>query len=272
MTNINKLKRTILSGFLFLSVFVLFSCKTLKKNVIDNPVTVVKSPKNDIIDSVSKFSLEYKTLKIKFASEYITEEQNISIDGRLSIAKDSFIHLTLSPGMGIELARVLLTKDSVKFINRLKSEYFTGDYKFFKEKFGIDFDYFAIQSILTNEFFTYPNQKNVKSGMESYLFSNDSISAYFIKEFNTTDLHKISVNRKTYKISEIIAKYAGNYITLNYAGFNDIQGKLFPAEISAEILNKSGKTNFNLNYQKVTLNEEVSPSFKIGDNYTQIKF
>ena len=272
MTFNKKIINTSFFAVFLISVFSLVSCKSMKNNIKTEPVTNINSKKSELIDSVLQASLDYKTMKIKFGSEYITEEQNISIDGRISILRDSFIHVTLSPGMGIELARVLLTKDSVKFINRLKSEYFIGDYKFFKDKFGVDFDYFAIQSLITNKFFTYPNQSDVKSGLELYLFTNDSVSANFTKQINQTDKHQILINNKNYTITEIIAKYAQNNITLRYDNFIDIQGKLFPTVLNAEITGKTGKTNFNLNYQKVTLNEEVSPSFKIGDNYTQIKF
>ncbi len=41
--------------------------------------------------------------------------------------KDKAIFLSVAPFLGIEVARVLITPDTVKFINRLQSRFFVGD-------------------------------------------------------------------------------------------------------------------------------------------------
>ena len=65
----------------------------------------------------------YKSFK-SLNVEYSEDKGKTSLKGQLRIQSDSLIWLTFSPALGIEAARVLLTNDSVKFINRLNKTYF----------------------------------------------------------------------------------------------------------------------------------------------------
>lgn len=76
------------------------------------------------------------------------EKEIISLTAFIVNKKDSAIFITLNK-MGIEAARLLLTKDSVKYANHLSREYYWGDYSWLKKKSGLDADFFTMQALIT---------------------------------------------------------------------------------------------------------------------------
>ena len=60
---------------------------------------------------------------------------------------DSLIYLNLNRS-GIELARVVMTPDSVIYVNKLEHEYYAGDYQFLRRLFGFPLDFDMVQSLL----------------------------------------------------------------------------------------------------------------------------
>jgi len=63
--------------------------------------------------------------------------------------------------LGIEAARLYITQDSVYFMNRLKNEYATSSFGFFKKQFQVDLDFNTLQSLLTgNSINTLGNQQH----------------------------------------------------------------------------------------------------------------
>lgn len=60
---------------------------------------------------------------------------------------DSIIYLNLNKS-GIELARVVLTPDSVIYVNKLEHKYYQGDYEFIEKLFGLPLHFSHIQSLM----------------------------------------------------------------------------------------------------------------------------
>ena len=60
------------------------------------------------------------------------------IAGTIRIRKDSAIFISVAPFLGIEVARILITPDHVKMVNRLESTYFVGDMKLINEKVNLN--------------------------------------------------------------------------------------------------------------------------------------
>ncbi len=179
-------------------IVAICSCKT---TMIPGSKRLKPMKVQKLYDNIISNYLDYKTLSIKFSSKI---EENISFNGNLRIKSDSIIWISLSSIFGIEVARIMLTPDSLKFIDRLQKKYYTGDYKYLNKIFlsdeafpskvdppqaeaksdlsdetlvksdNIDLDYFTIQSILTNELFIYPYSSNTLEAIKDYKLYVDS--------------------------------------------------------------------------------------------------
>src|SRR5208283_696073 len=106
----------------------------------------------------------------KFSADYKNKGQKNSFNGQIRIRKDSVIWVSFSPALGIEVFRMMLTQDSVKFINRMNNTYFAGDYNYVNQYLNTNIDYDILQSFLTgNDLSFYENEK-FRAGVENGIY------------------------------------------------------------------------------------------------------
>ena len=88
--------------------------------------------------SLIKNKIQVKNIWVKKYNCEIRENwKRKDFYGDIKIVKDERILITVRSGLGIETARVLLTKDSVKIVDRMNKEVFCGGYEEMKRYFGL---------------------------------------------------------------------------------------------------------------------------------------
>lgn len=92
-----------------------------------------------------KITYDWVSYQMKISLE--KEEEKLAFQCYFVNRIDSIIYLNLNRS-GIELARVVLTPDSVIYVNKLEHEYYAGDYTFLRRVFGFPLDFNMTQSLL----------------------------------------------------------------------------------------------------------------------------
>ena len=85
------------------------SCRSTKttKNLIHKG-----SKRETLIESVESADFKFNWMSAKVSGKFSDSNQNFSFKGNMKIRKDSLIWISISPGLGLELGRVLLDLDS----------------------------------------------------------------------------------------------------------------------------------------------------------------
>ena len=133
----------------FLVVSVLFGCKT--SQVATKPSGLPTISTTQLLDSVRRNS-SYQFLSAKLSVNHSTEEKTQSFGVRARLKKDSIIWLSITPGLGIEAIRVVITPDSIKMLNRLEQKYFSESFERTNELLKMEVSFEVLQSALTGEF------------------------------------------------------------------------------------------------------------------------
>ena len=81
-----------------------------------------------------------------------TEEEDLAFQCFFVNRTDSLIYLNLHKS-GIELARVVLTPDSVTIVNKLQKEYYKGGYEVFVKMLGFPLTFPMVQSLMNGRDF-----------------------------------------------------------------------------------------------------------------------
>lgn len=89
----------------------------------------------------------YAWISYQMKVEMTEDEEKLAFQCFFVNRMDSLMYFNLHKS-GVELARVVLTPDSVIFVNKLEKEYYRGDYRFFGMLFGIPLNFNMIQSIM----------------------------------------------------------------------------------------------------------------------------
>ena len=273
----NKLSIKYISFFV-VTFFVLttFSCRS-PRSIMKIPIKE-KGPEY-LFTQLKKNELKFDWLTAKVNIEYIEDKKQTYFKAQLRIQKDSVIWMSFSPALGIEIARLMITKDSVKFINRVNKTYFIGDYKFVNDflKTNIDFDVF--QSFITGNDFQYYEKAEFKASVDNREYKLYTTSRHKLKEFvKQSDenpvvfIQNIWLNPDNFKITSVKIKEIekeNKKLEAFYNNFKMIDGQLFPVDVSFEISTEID-ISVSIDYSKIALNKSMRFPFKVPGKYDRI--
>lgn len=90
----------------------------------------------------------FKFLKGKIKFEYEMNGSGHKATASLRMAEDSLIWLSITPGLGIEVMRVLFTTDSLMFIDKINKDYASLSYDQLGDLIGIPINFRMVQAII----------------------------------------------------------------------------------------------------------------------------
>ena len=173
------------SSFVVLLLFVcLVSCRSAK-TVVKEKVELPNVTEGRLFKNVVDSALYFNTLYAKKIDLTLRDgEKENTLKAMLRIQRDSFIWVSVTAPLGIEVARVLFTPDSIKFISPREKEYFLSDYSYFSEKFDVDLTFDCFQKILSNHFFDFTSCTSLVDRNKRYKLdkSGDDYVLYSLEE------------------------------------------------------------------------------------------
>jgi hypothetical protein len=168
---------------LFLFCFFLFlRVKNQKKITLNNGKCILDFKNARTLTSNLKTNeLQFNWLKAKLSAEAVIDSSSNSFSISLRIKKDSIIWMSISK-LGIEGARVLITKDSVKFTNTLQNKYFKGDYAYISKLLNTELDFEMLQSLLVgNSVAFYDEDEKIKPGVHDCQYTLGTVRKFKMK-------------------------------------------------------------------------------------------
>ncbi len=141
-----------------------FSCKVQERDNVKLKIKA-RSPKF-LIKKLKENEFQFETISSK-ANVSVTDTvgKKTNFKTHLRIRKDSAIWLSISK-MSIEAARVIITADSVKILNRLNKEYFIGDFGYINKIFGTDLDYQMMEALLIGNSLDFEEKGRLNSRVD----------------------------------------------------------------------------------------------------------
>ncbi|GAB3508839.1 DUF4292 domain-containing protein [Emticicia fontis] len=228
---------------------------------IDTPTS---SPTSTTKVDVNPAEIDFKFLRIKSKVEYSSGSDNQSFPVTAHIEKDNKIWLSIS--VGLEVARGLITKDSIIFLDRLHRNYYKYDFATLSRQFNFNLSYDLVQSILIGNM-------PIKKREEDDITKQEGSFVIRQKENNVQIENFIAEpNLKLQKL--MAADTTGtSKMQIDYSNFQSINNFLFPQAIIAKIdAAKDDKTNqtlINLQHNRIEfLDESPGFSFSIPKGYS----
>ncbi len=263
---------------LLISIILLtISCGT-KKKIIDESAKITKEEKEQkrmekFVENITNNEIVFKTMQINTSGRVNFNSQSYRLKANIMVQSNEKIYISVVYLLGFEVAKILITKDSVKFLNKINSTYFSESFEQINKKFKTDFDYSIIENLITNKFTVYPKEDKLDY-LKKFRLTEDENN--FILEKQKKDSLNISykTNKSNYKIKNINIIDLNNKIKvqLNYTDFRDINKFLFPYKIIIGTEIKQQKSNTSFSVKNLSLNKELKIKFKISEKYKRIKW
>jgi hypothetical protein len=222
----------------------------------------------------AKLSFDY--LSAKASLKYDNGKSSTNLKAQLRIKKDSIIWISFSPAMGIEVARIMLTCDSVKFINRMNKTYFKDEYSFLDSLINSSVNYLILQSMILGSDVPYYEIYNykVKDADNYYLLVMEKKRKQKkgVKNNNTKPdilVEKIWLDPDTYRIHKLEMHELDEKdkkLTVYYDDYRQVNGQWFPFKLKIKIRSEKS-LNIEVNYSRVQFEDQLSFPFKISSKY-----
>jgi len=263
------------SLFLF-SIF--FSSCNPQKKVIKAPIK--EEGADYLFKSLKEHELKFTWFSAKFSAEYKNKGEKRSFDGQVRILHDSIIWLSFTPALGIEVMRLTITQDSVKFINRLNNTFFTGDYRYLNDFLNTNIDFDILQSFLIGNDLSFYEEGKFRASLDKGQYKLSSADRMKLKKFvrNSQEnmrilIQNIWIDPETFKISQADVKEIRRpniKLSATYAEYEKVEDQLFPEVMNFEI-NAENKIEVSVQFNRISINTPQLFPFKIPQSYKQIK-
>jgi hypothetical protein len=267
----------------FLLAFAFFSsgCRSTRK--VSAPV--VKENKKledktapDLQQLINDNAFKAKMFSAKADVKTDNGEKSNSFNINLRIATDSVIWISISPLLGIEVARIMVTKDTVKFMDRLNNKYSVSDFDYLNKLLDINVDFEIIQGILTGNLFSYKRNKFNSVYIDEKYYILSTLSKRKLKRSledidpNKPIVQDLWVDDTSYRIIRLSVEDQKREKSLltDYSDHRETDAGKFPYKSKTNI--KAEKNILiDIGYNKLTISNDLEFPFSIPSSYEKIR-
>jgi hypothetical protein len=257
------------------------ACSVLRK--AEEPK--IKEPKN--VEDKTAPDLQQLIRDNSFNGESISAKASVSTQGgqqdgsfniSMRLQKDSIIWVSISPLLGIEVARVMISKDSVKFIDRINNKYALTDFQFLSQMLDVNVDYDIIQGVLIGNLFSYRKNKFNSVYVEDSCYILSTMSKRKLKrslediDITLPVVQDVWVEDSTYKITRLSIEdlRVQKSLLTDYSDYRLTDAGRFPFR-STTVIKTAQQLKIDIEYNKVSVNEMLEFPFTIPKGYERIR-
>jgi hypothetical protein len=270
---------------------LLFSCKTPRKiaEVRLRPMNAVK-----LYKKAEDNTFDYNQFNIKKINiQYDNGKSRTSFRASVTAAKDKAVLLSITK-LNILLARVILTPDSITYINYFDRSYYKGLYEPVCNLLNFDLDFNTIQAIVSaNIFSLFEDQKELK---EYKTWTENGM--YVLQSEAIRKLSRMEARGKTHRMERLLKKMdeeisivqtfcfdptlyfireltmeekdSPRKVILKFEDYEPVGIKYFPATVSMVYHSDSVNLEVQAKMSGFSVEEGEFISFKIPEKYKRI--
>lgn len=264
------------------------SCRTAREMPVERlrPLEAGK-----LIRQVEEKAFDYDDLTIRRISVLFSgSETDASFRASLQAVKNEKILATVSK-MAIPVGRVLLTSDSVLFVNYLERNFFVDDYSYLSRlmKFRLNFE--MIQALLANpsggSFISRHSRHEYKTSIENgkYVLQSANLQeqdgvatvANFGRRAQNAAANelqkKLYFNPKNFNLEKLILFDPANewILEVNYGNFTTLDNKNYPGSIDMKMISEGESTELKIRMNDFSTEKIKSIGLSIPGKYEQIR-
>ena len=230
----------------------------------------------DLMEKLNQSSFKADWVSAKASVTTRGEGSEMSFTVNMRARRDSVIWLSITPLLGIEVARVIITPDSVKMMDRIHSSYTVSNFESINKILQLRVNFEIIQSLLWGNFFAYKKNENrfnsVYTEDKEYVLS--SLNKKKLKrsleevEPNKQVIQDIYVMEDRFRILSVsvVDQKINKSLLTTYEDFRDTPGGLFPFK-SKTVITAEKNFELQIEYGKLVVGEPQEFPFTIPSSY-----
>lgn len=213
---------------------------------------------------IIKNRIDFMTFSAKVDVDYTDAEgKKYDVNAHIRMYKDSVMWVSVTAILGIEGLRALITRDSVKLLDKQNRTYLARSVSYLQDVTALPLTLSSLQELIIG------NSVFLDSNIISYSKSSNSISlqsngSFFKNLFTIGETDKMVQSSKLDDIDELRSRTC--YLT--YSGYENKKGVSFSTKRTIHVSEKK-KLDIKLDFKQYEFNETLSFPFNIPKNYKQ---
>ncbi len=278
-------------GVLVIAAFLLaVSCKS-KKVVQQTPVVqsedtlqgkcrLIFKTSKALTKHIKENELKYDWISAKADVETFIDGEDHNLDIRVKGRKDSAIWISIQAIGLVDIAKLLITRDSVKMVVYVKKQYFKGDFNYINQLLNADLDFDLIQAAL------FGNSADFDDDDSKLKPSADRTNCHYLlsterkrklkritsgQDSLKRSLQTMTLDPETFKIiqNDFEDVTTNRSFHANYDKFSARDSVFAPHHVNIEIKAEK-KINLKINYVRIEINQPQKITLSIPKNYEPI--
>lgn len=252
----------------FLIILVLASsCKTRKKISIPTGTTptALSAADASAIKSFELSNLDFHSFsgKAKTKIEMGDNSQDVSLN--LRIERDKAIWVSVTALLGVEVARILITPDSIKVLNKFQGEYLAKPFNYIHHYTNKGVTFGMLQDLLMAN--VSPNL--LRTDQVQVASAQDEFIVVGIKD----DLsYQYRLNKDNRPFNFLLQRVGVNQnLEAYYNDFVKTIGYNFPQKITLNMTGDFMKLKAQMSFSKVEFNEKIEMPFSVSSRYKVVE-
>ncbi len=216
-----------------------------------------------LLTKVKANQLAYKTLNERTTLVWDDGNTAQQLNASIRAQTDSLVWMSL--GMfGFEGARVLITPDSFRLINKLSNEYLVRDYNYIQSWLLLPVNFKMLQQIISGEIISINRQAGIA------VYEDSSYVLYLESE---KLLEKVWVDTVSYTIKKLLLKdkLLKQDMTITFDSYNSLQQKTFSYKRSIVINRDAAVMKLNMQITKAAVDEELNIPFEVNEKFKRVE-
>jgi hypothetical protein len=265
------MKRNILNRLLVLGcvlAIAMASCKTRKQVLVTRKAdTAAKPAENKLsakLAAIKAQQVSFNTFAAKAKTTLDINGNSNDVTLNIRINRDKKIWVSITAILGVEVARAVITPDSILMINRLDGVYLKKPFSYIYAYASKQVNYKTLESLLVGN--AIPELLNEKSNIAT-ADGNTTLSG------SLDDLLYKLVTGADNKVTQTNLENQSQAQSLQVVNNTFIQAtnRVIPSQIDIASVVKDKKIHINLHYTKADFNQQLEYPFSIPDRYEPIK-
>ena len=230
---------------------------------------------------IKENELDYNWISAKADVEANIDGDEHKLDIRVKGRKDSALWISISAVGGlIDVAKILITRDSVKMVNYIKKQFFLGDFKYINQILNADLDYELLQAALFGNSAEFDDDDTklkpiIDREKCHYLLSTERKRK--LKRITSgqdslkRSLQTMTLNPETFKIliNEFEEASTNRSFRAVYENFSPIDSVFAPHHVNIDIRAEK-KVSAKINYVRIEINHPQKIVLNIPKSYEPI--
>lgn len=259
--------------YLLLAVVVAFmaSCSSVRRT--QKMPMVGELSGTEFVEKVISSSTAWNSVAGKASLELqLGEKEKTRVNASLKIRRGEVIQLSVTPVLGIEVARLELTPQGLLLVDRMNKRFVKASFTEVSQLLHVDVNFHILQSLFMNELFLPGRTSLTADDVSSFRLSAADARVRLQPKKMKKVSYQFFASPLNGALEQTILGLKGTEFALDweYGDFTELEGRLFPKRTTINLRGASETYALRLKMSRLSADGKWSGQTKLSSRYKEI--